>query len=1315
MPAIMESVRNMTKTTAIKFMLSVFAATAICFGAHATTQLKLNDIDLLTGGDAEWSKTDDILRSGAIGDNESTWLRTSLQAPCVFSFQWKASSEEGCDKLYFTVNGEDAYDTEGNKIEPISGEVDWVNISVVVSNTLDVLEWKYGKDYAATNGQDCVWVRNFSMAPYEGEVRTLSVVPNHDGAATVNAYAAKDCVLGVFPVVARNGYAFLGLFTAAEGGDLVEPPYTLSADTTLYAHWAKTSDFDTSDPNAPWTIEDDGITWRTGTIGDSTNTWATYTVKRPCTVTYKWKASTEDGNDPLVFYVDGEEYSRISGVMEDWVDVSLTFEDSANHVLKWVYSKDDSATGTYDCGWIRDFVVTPFDSWAVTRNLNYEGAGELETRYVKKGNQLDVSEFPPLDEPREGYTCCWALAPWSGDALTNAVDISANVTVYAHWIKQHGFDEFDTTCQEPWTWEQDGSIRTGKIGENTNTWATISLTGPCDVSFKWKASTEDSGYDPLIFYVDDEERNHIYGEMTDWEDVSLTFEDSANHVLKWVYSKDGSYTGKYDCGWIKDVVITAPESAPYTVTWKNADGTVLETDADLAAGAVPAYNSALPVKAADAQYYYDFAGWEPEFELVSSNTTYTAVYTATLRYYDVTWLDEDGTTLGTTNIVYGATPVYDGETPTKATTAQYTYDFAGWSPAIAQVTGDATYTATYTQTLRYYTVTWKDDNGSTLGSDTLPYGETPSRDDPTKAATAQYTYTFAGWNPALATVTNDVTYTATYDATVNKYTITFKNYDGSTLQSGLVEYGTTPAYAGVTPTKAATAQFDYTFAGWTPSIVAVTESASYTATYTATSADGWKVLNLSEQTDAYTAQHRDMLTGTLSNNVKISIADGATVLLQDVTIEGVHDSSYPWAGITCEGDAWLVIEGTNVVKSFYGDYPGVFVPAGKTLTIRGAGKLEAYSQGDGAGIGGRYYASCGSVVIDSGTIIAHAGHHAAGIGGGQYGSCDNVTINGGVVTAYGGGWSAAIGGAAYGGCGSITINGGEVYAYGAHGDDNGSNGIGNGYDKGCETITIGENITKVVTTHSGSYSVHIGGGGEPIIAKNLKQTEKGGVLTIEPDYKWNITWLSDEGKLIEVTIVNGGAMPEYADQEKAADSPYRYIFTGWSPALALAVSNATYKATFKKVVDLETATADYTAENGDEIVGTTAHKVTIPGGATVTINGVSVAGAGSGAAVPAPAFAESGLSEVVKFAQAEDGKWTLTTFAELSNDALGADVAAEQIKVYAADSVEGLESASPMTSGVVIEERKSAVKTIIKIAPGESVTGGKFFKVKFGE
>jgi hemin uptake protein HemP len=88
-------------------------------------------------------------------------------------------------------------------------------------------------------------------------------------------------------------------------------------------------------------------------------------------------------------------------------------------------------------------------------------------------------------------------------------------------------------------------------------------------------------------------------------------------------------------------------------------------------------------------------------------------------------------------------------------------------------------------------------------------------------------------------VTENATYTATFTATakVKYYTITFVNYDGTQLQSGKIAEGEMPRYTGVTPTKPEDEQNTYTFSGWIPEIVAATEDATYTATYTASPKD----------------------------------------------------------------------------------------------------------------------------------------------------------------------------------------------------------------------------------------------------------------------------------------------------------------------------------------------------------------------------------------------------------------------------------------------------------------------------------------------
>ena len=280
-------------------------------------------------------------------------------------------------------------------------------------------------------------------------------------------------------------------------------------------------------------------------------------------------------------------------------------------------------------------------------------------------------------------------------------------------------------------------------------------------------------------------------------------------------------TGRFGNVRLSDTWSALPK---YTVTWKMDDGKLIDKTL-VEDGALPEHDD--PVKPETAEFTYTFTGWSPDIAAVQGDTEYTATFSEVRRSYTITWKNDDGSVIDTTTVEYGTVPAHADAV--KDNTAEFTYTFAGWSPALASVSGDTEYTATFSSTKNSYTVTWKNDDGSVIDTTTVEYGTVPTHADAVKDNTAEFTYTFAGWSPALASVSGDTEYTATFSSTKNSYTVTWKNDDGSVIDTTTVEYGTVPTHADAV--KDNTAEFTYTFAGWSPEPAAVTGTAEYTAVF----------------------------------------------------------------------------------------------------------------------------------------------------------------------------------------------------------------------------------------------------------------------------------------------------------------------------------------------------------------------------------------------------------------------------------------------------------------------------------------------------
>lgn len=281
----------------------------------------------------------------------------------------------------------------------------------------------------------------------------------------------------------------------------------------------------------------------------------------------------------------------------------------------------------------------------------------------------------------------------------------------------------------------------------------------------------------------------------------------------------------------------------YNIRWQNWDGEVIKTSGGNAGPAVESYSvpygtmaeflGTNPTRDADIDYTYDFVGWSPALGRVTVDVTYTAQYERKLRKYTIVFCNEGGTEIERHFLTHNEVPVCEN-TPTKVG------HYLQWNPAIAAVTGDATYTAKWLEEKpTEYQVTFVDYDGTTiLKNDKVTAGTMPTEpaNHPTGKAEAykdnkEFTYSFVGWKPELAPATADITYTAVYEEVQRKYDVKFLNENGTEIETKQWSYGAIPVCSNP-PTKA-DEQYSYSLV-WTPQIEAVRGEQTYTAKFVGT-------------------------------------------------------------------------------------------------------------------------------------------------------------------------------------------------------------------------------------------------------------------------------------------------------------------------------------------------------------------------------------------------------------------------------------------------------------------------------------------------
>ena len=575
------------------------------------------------------------------------------------------------------------------------------------------------------------------------------------------------------PVPTKTGYTFDGWYTLSSGGTKVNTPYMPASDITLYAHWI---------------ANEYTITFNPGDKGTVSPTSKKVTYDQP----YGELPTPVREGYTFVGWFNSSDIK-----VENTTIVKITGDETLT--AKWLGA---------------EYTVT----------FNPDG-GEVTPTSKKVQNEGKYGELPT--PTKTGYTFNgWYNAAGTKIESTTTVNLTTDETLTARW---NAVKSTLTVNPNGGTWE--GSSETQTFTQDYNTTKNIpNPTSPKGYTVKFDGNGGESEQSVLT-------QSKSFDKWTltgagNFTGTTYTFVDkegtlTANYIDNSITLPTVTKTGATFKGWYtaktggtkagdigenykttSDITLYAQwEEEKYTLTIDPNGGTINgSTDKKTVEGG---YNSTTEVETPVAPNKYKVTLDDGENTTDIMQTTTFAGWTVktgtgTISNSTYTFGKDDGEIIAT----------YTENNVELPTLEKEGYTFEGWytektdgtkiNTKYVLPTEDVTLYAHWTA--NEYTVTFNPGSEATLDTTTKkvtynqPYGELPT---PEKEG-----YTFIGWfdssdnkieSETRVKINADTTLTAKYE--VKKYTVTYKNDDGSILATEEVEYGKNAEYTGETPTK----------------------------------------------------------------------------------------------------------------------------------------------------------------------------------------------------------------------------------------------------------------------------------------------------------------------------------------------------------------------------------------------------------------------------------------------------------------------------------------------------------------------------------